>query len=82
MAFGNMGETLKVMGAWNKFKANHPKFPAFLQAVGKRGFKEDMVIEVIITEPDGERLETSIKVQQSDVELLNELKTMAANRQQ
>lgn len=81
MAFGNMGEVMKLMGAWNTFKANHPKFPAFLQAVGKKGFKEDMIIEIIITEPDGERIETSLKVQPGDVELLNDLKTMAANRQ-
>ena len=72
----NMAQMLKLMGAWNKFKHNHPKFPAFMKAVSKRGFKEDMVIEVIITEPDGEKIETSLKVTQSDLELLAELKSM------
>ncbi len=85
MAFGNfsnMGDALKLMGAWNKFKANHPKFPAFLQAVRARGFKEDMIIEVIITEPDGEKIETSLKVKPDDVALLEELKNAAAKREQ
>ncbi len=72
----NMGQMLKVMTAWNKFKSNHPKFPAFLSAVRKRGFKENMVIEVIITEPEGEKIETSIKLSASDIELLAELKSM------
>lgn len=78
--FGNMGDAIKLFGAWNKFKSNHPKFPAFLQAVSRRGFKEDMVIEIIVTEPDGERIETSIKVQPGDVELLNNLKAEAAKQ--
>ncbi|MBQ7636416.1 MAG: hypothetical protein IJS80_03815 [Lachnospiraceae bacterium] len=75
----NMGHMLKLMGAWNRFKSNHPKFPAFMKAVQKRGFKENMIIEMIITEPDGEKIETSLKITQSDLELLAELKNMNTN---
>lgn len=74
-----MGHMLKLMGAWNRFKSNHPKFPAFMKAVQKRGFKENMIIEMIITEPDGEKIETSLKITQSDLELLAELKNMNTN---
>ena len=61
---------MKFMGAWNTFKENHPKFPAFCKAVAQRGLKEDTVIEIIVTTPDKERIETSLKVKASDLELL------------
>lgn len=67
MNIGNMG---KLMGAWNTFQKNHPKFPAFCKAVSKKGLREGSVIEVIVTTQDGERIETSIKVQESDIELI------------
>ena len=66
----NLGNMAKLMGAWNTFQKNHPKFPAFCKAVAKKGLREDSVIEVIVTTPDGERIETSIRVQESDIELI------------
>ena len=67
MDFGNL---MKFMGAWNAFKANHPKFPGFCKAVMQKGLKEDTVVEIIVTTPEGERIETSLKVKASDLELL------------
>lgn len=67
MDFSNM---MKFMGAWNTFKENHPKFPGFCKAVYQKGLKEDAVIEIIVTTPDNERIETSLKVKESDLELL------------
>ena len=72
----NMGQMMKIMGAWNKFKSNHPKFPAFLKAVQKRGFKEDMIIEMIVTEPDGEKIETSLKLSAQDIAAIEELRNL------
>lgn len=69
----NLGNMAKLMGAWSTFQKNHPKFPAFCKAVAKKGLREDSVIEVIVTTPDGERIETSIKVQESDIELIRGL---------
>ncbi len=77
MDFNNMGAAMKLMGAWNKFKQNHPKFPAFLKAVAKMGIKEDTVLEIIVTTPEGEKIETSIKVTESDLELIQSLRQMA-----
>ena len=37
MGIGNIGNMMKVMNAWNTFKKNHPKFPAFCSAVSRRG---------------------------------------------
>lgn len=79
MDFGNM---MKLMGAWNTFKGNHPKFPAFCKAIMKTGIKEGSVVEVIVTTPEGERIETSIRVQESDLELVRSLGSMAVPPQQ
>ena len=32
MALNNIGNMMKIMNAWNIFKRNHPKFPAFCNA--------------------------------------------------
>lgn len=40
MGIGNIGNMMKVMNAWNTFKKNHPKFPAFCSAVSRRGLRE------------------------------------------
>lgn len=72
----DMGSAMKAFAAWNTFKSNHPKFPAFCQAVASRGIREDSVIEVIVTTPEGEKIETSIKVKAEDLALFQSLKQM------
>lgn len=73
MDFGNM---MKFVGAWNTFKGNHPKFPAFCKAVYQKGLKEDAIVEIIVTTPEGEKIETSLKVKASDLELLQTIGSM------
>ena len=68
--FSNM---MHVMNAWNKFQKNHPKFPAFCKAVANRGIKEDTIVEIAVVTPEGERIETNIKVKESDLELMRGL---------
>ena len=70
---------MKLMNAKNKFTANHPKFVAFLNTVLKSGIEEGTVMELTVKKPNGEELTTNIKVQQSDLELLEELKSLAGN---
>ena len=67
---------MQAMAAWNTLQGNHPKFPAFLDAIKRQGIKEDTIIEVSITDPDGKKIETNIKVKQSDLDLFNSLKDM------
>lgn len=73
----NLGNMMAVMSAWNTFKSNHPKFPNFLKAVQKKGIPADSIIEIAITTPDGEKIETNLKIQQSDLDLINNLKSMS-----
>lgn len=65
------------MNAKNKFTANHPKFSAFLNAVFSTGITEGTIIEITVTKPGEEPITTNMKVQQSDLELLQELQDIA-----
>lgn len=69
----NIGNMTKIMGAWGTFQKNHPKFPAFCKAVARKGLREGSIIEVTVTTQDGEKIETSIRVQESDMELIKGL---------
>lgn len=70
----NAASMLKLMNAKNQFSRNHPKFEAFLQSVFSRGIEEDTVIEITVSRPGEKPITANLKVQQSDLELLEELK--------
>lgn len=72
----NPGNIMGLMSSWNVFKNNHPKFPAFMNAVKQQGINEGTIIEIAVTGTDGKKLETNIKVTQSDLELFESLKSM------
>ena len=73
MALNNIGNMMKIMSAWNIFKRNHPKFPAFCNAVSKRALKEGSIMAITVTTPDGEKIETNLRIKAEDLELLKEL---------
>lgn len=73
----NPASIMKIMNAKNKFTENHPKFVAFLNAVFSTGITEGTVIEITVTKPGEEAITTNMKVKQSDLDLLNELKDIA-----
>uniref|UniRef100_UPI004056D445 hypothetical protein n=1 Tax=Acetatifactor sp. TaxID=1872090 RepID=UPI004056D445 len=70
---------MKLMSAKNKFTQNHPKFEAFVKAVfmGNQPIPEGTVIEISVTKPGEQPITTNLKVQQSDLELVEELKNLA-----
>lgn len=70
----NPAAIMKIMNAKNQFTANHPKFAAFLNAVFANGVEEGTIIEISVTKPGENKMTTNMKVQQSDLELLNQLK--------
>ena len=78
MAF-NPATLMKLMGAKNKFTQNHPKFESFAKAVflGHGSIPEGTIIEISVTRPGEEPITTNLKVQQSDLELVEELKALA-----
>lgn len=68
---------MKMMQAKNKFTENHPKFVAFLSAAFSGGIEEDTIIEISVQKPGQNKMTSNIKVKQSDLELLAELKNLA-----
>lgn len=72
----NPADMMKIMSAKNKFDATHPKFSAFLKAVLSRPIEEGTIIEISVTRPGEEAITTNLKVQQSDLELLQELQNL------
>ncbi|MBP3578274.1 MAG: hypothetical protein J6K15_09205 [Lachnospiraceae bacterium] len=67
---------MKMMQAKNKFTENHPKFVQFLNAAFSGGIEEDTIIEISVEKPGQNRITSNIKVKQSDLELLTELKNL------
>ena len=73
----NPASIMKIMNAKNKFSANHPKFVAFLSAVFSAGFTEGTIVEITVTKPGEEPVTPNLRVQQSDLDLANELRDIA-----
>lgn len=75
----NPAAMMKIMGAVNTFKANHPKFISFLSYVFAGGFPEGTVIEITVTKPGQESVTSNMRVTQSDLELFDSLKDVGMN---
>ena len=61
---------MKARQGWSRFQQNHPKVPAFIQNVRRKGFCEGMEIAVAVRYPDGTEYKAGIRVKESDLELL------------
>jgi hypothetical protein len=72
----NPQSMMQFMSALNTFRANHPKFAGFIGMFIKSGIPEGSVIEITVTKPGEEPLTTNMKVLQSDIELIQALKSM------
>ena len=68
---------MKMMQAKNKFTENHPRFVQFLGAAFSGGIEEDTIIEISVQKPGQNKITSNIKIKQSDLELLAELKNLA-----
>ena len=67
---------MKMQGALAQFNKNHPKIALFLKAVSAEGVKPGTIIEITVTTPEGVARTANLKVQESDLELLQSLSSM------
>ncbi|MBO4361086.1 MAG: hypothetical protein J5822_09445 [Eubacteriaceae bacterium] len=67
----DLGSLLKLKQAWKTFSANHPKVPAFVEDVKKKGAEKDMELAVAIRYPDGTELRCGVRLQDSDIALFD-----------
>lgn len=72
----NPAKLLKMKEHWTTFANNHPRFVSFFNAVSGEPMEAGTVIEISVTKPDGSAKCTNIKVQPSDLEMLEALKTL------
>ena len=73
----NPASILKFLSAKKQFEDNHPKFEAFVRTVLSRPLEEGTVREVTVTRPGEKPMTGNIKLLQSDLELLAELKELS-----
>ena len=69
----NLSSLLQFRDEWARFKARHPKFSPFLKAAYTRALREDSVISLKVTAPDGTEVASNLKVKKEDLELLSRL---------
>ena len=69
----NLSSLLQFRDEWARFKARHPKFSPFLKAAYTRALREDSVISLKVTAPDGTEVASNLKVKKEDLELLSRI---------
>ncbi|QFJ55202.1 hypothetical protein [Pseudobutyrivibrio xylanivorans] len=72
----NPADLFKVRSAAETFNSNHPKLLPFFNAVKGRAMTPGSVIEIAVTDSTGERIETNLRIQESDLELIRLLTEM------
>ena len=79
--FENIEMLFKMKKAWSTFSSNHPGVAGFFGQIGRRGIGEGAVLDMKVTYPDGTHMETNMRVTQSDLELVQMLRELAAKQQ-
>ncbi len=69
-------DILKVMAMKSQFENNHPKMVSFIKSLAANGVKEGTVIEITVTDPEGNPTTANMKILASDVEMMEQLKTL------
>ena len=67
---------MKIKGLLDRFRSNHPTVPMFFSAASQ-SIGEGSIIEISITNADGKKLCTNMKVTADDLELFEQLKNTA-----
>ena len=75
--FNQMLKFQQIKNAFKRFDQDHPKFKNFMNAVWReQALKQDAVIEISITSPEGKIIVLNIKLNAADIEMFEQLKTM------
>ena len=72
----NPATLIKLIQAKSTFERNHPKFISFFKKIfgNGSGIVEGTIIEITVTRPGEEPIAANIRVQQSDLDLVEEIK--------
>ena len=72
----NPSMIFQMKSMWERFERNHPKFPRFLQVVGKDYIQEGTILEITATRADGEKITSNIRLTGDDMDLIRTLTEM------
>ena len=64
---------MKMKSSLEQFNKTHPRVQPFFKAVQAEGIRPGTVMELKVITPEGKEMVTNIKVQPSDLELLQSL---------
>lgn len=70
---------LQLKNSWDAFQKKHPKFPLFLKKVSTDAISEGSIIEIHVTTPEGKKYSSNLKIMDTDMELITQLKQMFEN---
>ncbi len=70
----NPAKIFQMKALWDRFTANHPKFPKFLEAAARSSIDEGTVLEVKIIKPNGDEIASNLRLTAEDMELFRELR--------
>lgn len=77
MNFNQMLKLQKIKNAFKRFDQDHPKFKNFMNAVWReQALRQDAVIEISVTSPEGKNYCSNIKLNAADIEMFEQLKSM------
>lgn len=65
---------MKLNQAKNKFISNHPKFAAFIKNFFSKKIEAGTIIEITVKRPGEEFVTSNMRVTESDIELLKNVK--------
>ena len=75
--FNQMLKFQQIKNTFKRFDQDHPKFKNFMNAVWREhALKQDAVIEISITSPEGKNYCSNIKLNAADIEMFEQLKSM------
>ncbi|MDO4266538.1 MAG: hypothetical protein Q4C63_08795 [Eubacteriales bacterium] len=71
-----ISQMMEMKSIADRLRRNHPKFPAFIQAVMQKGIPEGTVLELKVIEPDGSEYITNLRVNEDDLDCIRRLKEL------
>lgn len=77
----NPMKLLQIKASWEQFKARHPKFPSFLNAVSKGAVMEGTLLEMTVTTAEGKTFSSNLKLTAEDMKLINDMQEMFTAQQ-
>lgn len=72
----NPFQLMQLEQLFETFKHSHPKFPLFFKAAARDALTEGTIVEITVKSPDGKEMCTNLKLNASDLELIQAMKQM------